>query len=128
MRHEQTSGMTALVYLDRARREALSETDRLFHGLGHFLMVQGVGRAVDQPTAIGDSDAAPGIEELSEPRRPALARGRLTLRSDRCRMRQKFIGNAGLFGVPCTTHCRFTAFRDQYAIARGKFLDLADIV
>src|SRR5262249_22491033 len=55
-------GMTRLVDMDLRRRQALGEANAFLKRLLDLLVVQGVARRIDEPAAIGDGYAAPGIQ------------------------------------------------------------------
>ena len=71
-------GMAVGIDLDGDRRQALGEADVLLQRLHHFLVVQRVGRRIDQAAAIGDGDAAPAVHQPGDvgraASRPAAAR------------------------------------------------------
>ena len=64
---------TVGIDLDGDRRQALGEADALLQRLGHFLVVQGVGRRIDQAAAIGDGDAAPAVQQAGDVGRAAFS-------------------------------------------------------
>ena len=53
---------------DGERCQPFGEADPLLQRLADFLVIQRVGRAVDQPAAIGDRDAAPSLQQLGDTR------------------------------------------------------------
>src|SRR5438552_520781 len=60
---------------DRERRQALGEAHALLQRFLDFLVIERVRRTVEQAPAIGDRDAAPGLQQLQHACRTALARG-----------------------------------------------------
>ena len=54
--------MAILVHLDAHRGESLGEGDAFFQRLFHFLVVERVRRAVDEPAPVGDGRSAPGFQ------------------------------------------------------------------
>ena len=48
-------------------RQALGKTDALLERLFDLLVIQRVRRTVDQPLAVGQRDATPGLQQLDDP-------------------------------------------------------------
>jgi hypothetical protein len=63
-----------VIDIDRCRRQVLCEPDAFLERLFHFLVVERVRGAVDEPAPVGDRHAAPMPEQLGDPRVAALAR------------------------------------------------------
>ena len=120
--------MAEFVHLDRARRQAFGEADRFLQRLRHLLVVQRVGRAVDQPAAVGDGGAAPLIEQLRQPRRPALPRRRRTFGRDRRGVARNSSAMPASSAFQRGAHRSLAALRHQRAVAGRELLHLADVV
>ena len=54
--------------LDRERRQPLGEADALLERLPDLLVVQRVGRAVEQALAVGDGHPAPALQQFDDAR------------------------------------------------------------
>ena len=126
--HLEGAGMAVGVDLDRHRRQAFGEADVLFQRLEHFLVVQGVGRRIDQPTAVSDGDAAPAVDQPGDVGRAALAGGLRPLLADRMSVRDELVGDLALLVVHGRAHGGEPALLHQRLMADQELLDLQRIV
>src|SRR5205807_6957676 len=62
-RESDRTGVAVLVDLDARWAEPFGERDTFLQRLLHFLVVERIGRAVDQAPAVGDRYASPGLEQ-----------------------------------------------------------------
>ena len=87
----------ALVDLDGERRQPFGEADALLQRLLHFLVVERVRRAVDQPPAVGDRRRRPtrAAARRCAAARPARAAAARSARN-RARMRQELLRDRAL--------------------------------
>ena len=60
------AGVPELVDLDARRRQPFGENDAFLERLGDFLVVEGVGGAVDHAAPVGDGHAAPALQQTKD--------------------------------------------------------------
>ncbi len=120
--------MAVGVDLDRHGRQAFGEADVLLQCLVHFLVVERIGRRIDQSAAIGDSDAAPAIDQPGDGRRALLARGRRALFADSLGVGDELIADLTLLPAPAGPHHRLAALGDQRLVTGQELLDLQRII
>ena len=120
--------MTILIDCNAGRRQALGKTYTFFERLVNLFVIQGVRGAVDQTLAIGDSRAAPRLQQFNDARFTLFRHGAHALGTYRARMREKFIGNDALFFVPCESRSHFTMLARHGFVTLEKFLDLQRVI
>src|SRR5262249_45432600 len=79
LRHAQRSSMAEGVDFDGERRQAFRKADTLLERLLHLLVIERIGRTVDQSPTIRDRRAAPALQEFHDARVAMLACGRVAL-------------------------------------------------
>ena len=101
-----------VVHVHRYRRQPFTEGDPFLERLLDLLVIERVGRAVDQPAPVGDGDAAPVPEELDDARGAAFARGEGPLLADRACMGEELLRDLALLVIPSLAHRIPARFRD----------------
>ena len=127
-RDAQTGGVAEAVGFHRLGSQPLREANGLFHRLGHFFVVQGIGWAVGQLTPIGQRRAAPGFQQARQSGFPIFAFGQRPFRGDGRRVGQEFLGDFGFLGRPTGAHGGLPAFSDQSAVAQREFFHLPHVI
>ena len=120
--------MAVLVHFNTRRCQPLRKPYAFFERFMHFFMIQGVGRAVDQALAIGDSRAAPRLQQFNDARFSLLRHGTHALGTYCARMREEFIGDDALFLVPRQARRHFPVLARHCFVTTEKFFDLQRIV
>ena len=91
-------------------------------------MVEGVGRAINQPFAISQRHAAPRFNQLENIGLAIFARRLCTLCAYSARVAQKFVGYNRFRRRPHAAQRGFALVRAQHFIAAQEFFDLHRIV
>ena len=117
-----------LVCLDGGGIQAFREHGAFFQGLLHFLVVEGVGGAVDEPAPVGDGNAAPVLQEFQHAGCPAFVFGMKALLPDFAGVVQELLGNLALLGIPAIAHGVLADALAQALVALQKLLHLHHVV
>ena len=127
-RERDRSHGASCVDVDAPRIEAFCEADAFLERFLHLLMVQRVRGCVEQPLAVGEGHAAPAIEQLDDPRRPAVGARRLALGADRPAVCEELVGELALLFAPAGAHRRLAQARGERFVAQQELVDLHDVV
>ena len=116
------------VDVDAARVHALGDADAFLERLLHLFVVQGVRRAVDQPLAIGEGDAAPLAQKPDDIGVPAFGGGTCAFVAQRASVAQELLGGLCLARRPGGPHSVLADRIGQCLMPREELLDLNRVV
>ena len=110
------------------RREQLDVADALLEALLDLLVVEPVGRRVDEAAPVHDPHAAPRVEELAEARLAPFSRRRLPLRQERAAVGHALVEDGPLLVVEARADRRLAVLGHQRFVARERLLRLQHVV
>ena len=128
LRHGDGVGVAEAVDGDFFGREAFSEVDALFERLGDFFVIQRVGRRIDHSAAVGERDAAPGLEELQIDRVAAFGGGLFVLGANGAGVGEELVGDDVFFFVPDGANGGFGVGGTERFVAFHELLHLDRVV
>ena len=107
---------------------AFAEGDSFFQRFFHFFVIECVGGAIDQATAIRDGDPAPAMQQFGNVRGAIFMCCMLTLFPYGAAVREKLFRNFPLLGVPAVSDCVLADGMREGLKARQKLLHLNHVI
>ena len=90
----------------------------------HFLVIQRIGRAVDEPPAVGDGRPSPGLQKLDQARLTLFRHCTHAFRAQGTSMGKKLVGDFPFLVVPGNARCRFAMLAGEHLVAAQELFHL----